>query len=90
MHSQVAWRFGERTVLFKKSRSGGDLSLSTTLADLRRVADEMDDYCTYGRQLGNAINNTLGEVPIVPVAVYPWPTKPPLPLKLSYAPYARP
>jgi hypothetical protein len=90
MHSHVVWRFGERTVLFKKSRSGGDLSLSTTLAELRRVADEMNVFCTYGRQLGNAINNTLTDPPVFPVTAYPWPTKPPLPSKLNFAPYARP
>jgi hypothetical protein len=26
MHSHVAWRFGEQTILFRTSRSGGDLS----------------------------------------------------------------
>ena len=60
MHSHMAWRFGDETVLFKKSRSGADYYLSISLAQLKQVADEMDAYCTYGRMLGNAINNTFG------------------------------
>jgi hypothetical protein len=46
----------------------------------------MNAFCTYGRQLGNAINNTLTDPPIVPVTVYPWPTKPLLPRKLNFTP----
>ena len=65
MHSHMAWRFGEeKTVLFKKSRTGNNSYLSIPLAQLKQVADEMNAYCTYGRVLGNAINNTLEEVPI--------------------------
>jgi hypothetical protein len=90
MHSHLAWRFGDQTVLFKRSRSGGDLALSTTLDHLRQVADDMNTYCVYGRQLGNAINNTLDEVPIFPVSAYQWPNKPALPLKLNYTPYSAP
>jgi hypothetical protein len=86
MHSHVAWRFGDKTVLFKKTRSGSELVLETTLAQLRQVADDMNNYCGFGRNLGNAINNTLQQVPIYPVSAFPWPTKPPLPLKLEYSP----
>jgi hypothetical protein len=90
MHSHMAWRFGDKTVLFKKSKSGSDLYLSIPLAQLRQVADEMDVYCTYGRMLGNAINNTLGDVPVFPVAAYPWPKKPSLPVALKYEPVPDP
>jgi hypothetical protein len=75
MHSRVAWRFGDQTVLFKKSRSGDDLTLSTTLEELRQVADEMNCYCTYGRQLANAINNASGVIPVFPASAYPWPVR---------------
>jgi hypothetical protein len=84
MHSHVAWRFGDKTVLFKRARSGSDLVLETTLAQLRQVADEMNVFCGFGRNLGNAINNTLEEVPVYPVSVFKWPAKPALPLKLEY------
>ena len=70
-------------MLFKKSRSGTTCILDP-LAELRQVADEMDVYCTYGRRLGNAINNTLGDVPVFPVTVHPWPKKPDLPVALKY------
>jgi hypothetical protein len=86
MHSHLAWRFGEETVLFKKSRSGNDLYLSIPLAQLRQIADEMNVYCTYGRMLGNAINNTKGDVPVFPLTAYPWPKKPDLPVALKYEP----
>ena len=86
MHSHLAWRFGDKTVLFKKTRSGSELVLETTLLQLRQVADDMNHYCGFGRNLGNAINNTLQEVPIFPVSAFPWPGKPSLPLTLGYAP----
>lgn len=86
MHSHLAWRFGDETMLFKKSRAGNDLYLSIPLAQLRQVADEMNAYRNYGRMLANAINNTKGDVPIFPVTAYPWPKKPDLPLKLKYLP----
>jgi hypothetical protein len=73
----MAWRFGDKTVLFKKSRSGGDLYLSIPLPQLRQVADEMDVYCTYGRMLG---------APIFPGTASPRPKKPSLPVPLKYEP----
>ena len=47
----------------------------------------MNAYCTYGRMLGNAINNTAEEVPIFPVTAFPWPKKPTLPFELKYEPF---
>jgi hypothetical protein len=80
MHSHMPGRFGKETVLFKKSRSGkSDFYLSIPLAQLKQVAEEMQAYCTYGRMLGNAINNTSEQVPI-------WPKKPGLPVALKYEP----
>jgi hypothetical protein len=86
MHSHMAWRFGEETVLFKKSRTGNDSYLSIPLAQLRQVADEMNAYCTYGTMLGNAINNTSKKVPVFPVTTFPWPKKIGLPVELKYEP----
>jgi hypothetical protein len=87
MHSHMAWRFGEeKTVLFKKSRSGNDLYLSIPLAQLEQVADEMNLYCTYGRMLGNAINHTSVRVPIFLATAFPWPKKIGLPIELKYEP----
>ena len=74
-------------MLFKKSRTGNDSYLSIPLAQLKQVADEMNAYCTYGRMLGNAINNTSEEVPIFPVTAFPWPKKPTLPFELKYEPF---
>ena len=75
MHSHMVPRFGDKTVLSKKSKSGSYLYLSIPLAQLRRVADEMNAYCNYGRMLRNALN---------PVTAYPWPKKPSLPVALKY------
>jgi hypothetical protein len=79
MHSGMAWRFGDkRVVMYKRSRPGSLLALSTTLAELRQVADEMNFYCVYGRKLDNAISN--------PATAFPLPKKKPdLPVKLEYS-----
>jgi hypothetical protein len=88
MHAHMPGRFGKETILFKKSRSGNDLYLSSSLAQLRQIAEEMQAYCTYGRMLANAINNTSGEVPVFPETAYPWPKKIGLPVLLKGEPYS--
>ena len=58
--------------------------------ELREVADAIQVFTEYGRHIGNWINNTFSEPPIVPVAAFPLPDKPSLPRSLDYSPDPRP
>jgi hypothetical protein len=90
MHSILAWTDEDTMILFKTTRQGHTHMAAPSPTELRRVADDMNSFIIYGRQLSNAINNTLGEIPIFPVAAYSWPELPPLPYRLEYSPDPRP
>jgi hypothetical protein len=91
MHSVLAWTAGEHTILYKTSRQGKTIVAVPMLSELRCVADDMEAFINYGRQLGNAINNSSFEIPIfpnTPGSAFAWPNKPrePIPLKFSSEP----
>jgi hypothetical protein len=85
LHSELAWIEAKETVLFKMTKKGSTDMAVPSLGELRQVADDMNTYCNYGRQLGNAINNTKAEIPVFPVSAFPWPSKPPLPRNIPYS-----
>jgi hypothetical protein len=85
-HSGVAWAgpFG-RTLLFKTTKKGKAHGAAPKLAELRRVADDINRFCDYGRSLGNAINQRLAsDPPWSPGGVFPLPHKLPSPHKLEF------
>jgi hypothetical protein len=78
MHSNLAWTGGEHTVLYKTSKDNGRTVMAVPKpSELRRVADDINAFILFGRQLGNAINNASSEVPIFPEFAFPWPNDPP-------------
>lgn len=85
VHSNVAWTGTESIVLFRTTKQGLTQGAVPTLGELRAVADDMHTYVSYGRMLGNAINNARSDPPIFPVSAFPWPGKPALPRKLQYS-----
>jgi hypothetical protein len=85
MHSNLAWTGGEHTVLYKTSKQDGRTIMAVPkLSELRRVADDMNAFILFGRQLANAINNACSEVPIFPEFVFRWPHEPPMPSALDF------
>lgn len=88
MHSGVAWAsLTEKTVLYKTSKQGRVLMSSISLTELQRIADAMNDFAIYGRNVGNAVNNRRTGQPIFP---FPWPDKPALPQSMDHSPNLRP
>jgi hypothetical protein len=84
MHSNLAWTGDERTILFKASKAGNTEVAVPTLNELRRVADDMDAYVSFGRHLANAINNVSSEIPIFPA--FPLPDEaPPMPTVVEFS-----
>ena len=75
MHSNIAWVGGEHTILVKISKAGNTEIAVPTLSKLRQVADNMNAYTLFGRQLVNAIQNTSSGVAIFPA--FPFPDEPP-------------
>jgi hypothetical protein len=87
MHSNLAWTDDEHTVLFKTSKQGTTLMAVPKLSELRRIADDMNRFIIYGRQLANAINNASSEIlifPNSPGSAFAWPHEPPMPSALSF------
>ncbi|MGO8908232.1 MAG: hypothetical protein ACLQDM_02725 [Bradyrhizobium sp.] len=82
MHSNLAWTGDEHTVLFKTTKQGNTMIAVPRPSELRRIADDINEFILYGRQLANAINNTSEEVPIFPA--FPWPNKPRKPVALKF------
>jgi hypothetical protein len=89
-HSAIAWIIADKTILFKTTKQGTTHMAAPTLTELRLVADDMNTYSEYGRQLGNAINNRLWQPPVFPPSAFPWPDRPALPRSLDYSPDPRP
>jgi hypothetical protein len=84
MHSNIAWTGDENIVLFKAMREGNTTIAVPTLSELRRIADDMNEFVLFGRQLDNAINNTSSDIPLFPINVFPWPPKPREPFVLKF------
>lgn len=91
MHSNLAWTGDEHTILFKTSKQGNTMIAAPKLSELRRIADDLNAFILFGRQLANAINNASTEPPIFPNtagSAFAWPDKPrePIPLKFTAEP----
>lgn len=87
IHSNVATlTSSDETVLYKTSKQGNTIMAVPKLAELQLVADDMNLYTQFGRQLGNAINGSLAGTVLFSngTSPFPWPDKPPLPHTLTY------
>jgi hypothetical protein len=73
----------DKSVFFKASNSGRIIATALTLEELRRLADDINAFCEYGRQLGNAINSAKFNGSTFPASFFPWPNKPSLPRDLK-------
>lgn len=90
-HSDIAWSSSNAEVaLYKISKNGNEIMAVAELGHLHRVADDMNTYAVYGRQLANAINNHASETPIFDVGSLSWPDKPLPPHTLDYKVIDRP
>jgi hypothetical protein len=88
MHSNLTW--APVPILFKTTKKGTVHMASPSASELRQVADDMNAFTNYGRDLGNAINaRKSGVGPILPVSAFPLPNKPSLPRELQYSPDPR-
>jgi hypothetical protein len=83
IHSQISVLSSDHTILSKLSKKGTSIMAAPKLAELRRVADDINTYCIYGRALGNSINLASASTP--PAFAFPWPSRPPLPHKMNYS-----
>jgi hypothetical protein len=90
MHSNLAWTASEHTVLFKTSKRGNTVMAVPRLNELQQVADDMEAFISFGRQLANAINNESSAIPIFPKSAFPWPNKPATPSALVFTPGPHP
>ena len=87
MHSNLAWTGGEHTILFKITKQGNTVIAVPKLGELRRIADDMNAFVLYGRQLANAINNESFEIPVFsnsPGSAFASPDKPRKPVALNF------
>lgn len=78
------------TVLYKTSKQGNTIMAAPKLTELQAVADDMNVYVHYGRQLANAINNDINGIPIFALGEFSLPHKPHEPHKLDYTSDPRP
>ena len=85
MPSNIAWTGDQHNVLFKTMREGNTTVAVPKLSELRRIADDMNEFILFGRQLANAINNESSEIPLFPINVFPWPDKPREPFTLEFS-----
>lgn len=88
MHSNLAWS-ADATLFFQTTKQGRTEMANPTLAELRNVAEDINTFVLYGRNLGNAINAASAVAPI-PANAFPWPEKPTLPEPLDYSSEGRP
>ena len=85
VHSNLAWTgANQKTVLYKTSKNGNVTASAQTAEQLRACADEINTYCVFGRQLGNAIGNSSTSPPAFPASAFPLPDKCPLPRPLEF------
>ena len=84
MHS-IAGIGEEPTPLTKFTKRGSMEVLPTSLDNIRRAADDIASFSTYGVTLaGRLMTNRMDDGRFDPAARLPWPEKPPLPHKLRY------
>lgn len=78
MHSHFAW---DENLLYKTTKKG-EIHLATpSLAELRRIADDMNAFFNFGRAVSNAIKTRQFEKG----GTFTWPDKPQLPQRLHYS-----
>jgi hypothetical protein len=89
MHSNFTW--APVPILYKTTKKGTVQIAAPSFSELRQIADDMNAFTRYGRQLANAINNQKidADIPKFPASAFPLPDKPPLPRRLDYSPDPR-
>src|SRR5271169_3472610 len=86
MHSNLTSGVKDQIALYKSNRACNTILAEVTLEELRRVADDMDTFSTYGMTIANMIGLEFWGLQTITGNnnTYPWPPKPPLPRKLDY------
>jgi hypothetical protein len=84
VHSNMFSGSPDAIVLFKSARDGRTIQCNPTLAELRKVADDMHTYFNYGLWLSNHINQNSGGCWDPTGAPFSLPDKPESPTPLEY------
>jgi hypothetical protein len=67
----MAWIISDHTVLLKTTKKGETHAAVPKLEELRQIADDINVFSEYGRQLVNAINLAFKFAPVSPVSAFP-------------------
>ena len=89
MHSQIMFGGATTSILMRTQRDGKTVGCQLTIPELRRIADDMEAFRTFGMTLANHISfsrdGILLSITDRPVdGLFPLPDKPPLPSRLEY------